>query len=123
MPDYNKDLLNAIAHLFYAVSYADRNITKAEKVVIYNFIEDFSIHETFDKEDIYLQLRELIGSNISPKDAFAVFQEFYLQNKNQFTSNFKLELMKTSDEITSAFNNKNKSELVLLSQLHQLLSK
>ena len=118
------DLLVAIASVLYAIANSDKNLEKVEKEVIRDFVEDFSSSAAIDKADkekAYTRLRDLIAKEKTALEAYAQFEVYYLENKQLFTEELKLELMQTSEKIATSFSGKNKSELVMLSKLHNLL--
>lgn len=122
----NEDWLKAYANLMYAFMFADKNIHREEKIVVRDPVENTAALYSLDKnakEFIYNELKTLIEKRERSEIAFELFQAYFLKNKNVFTDEIKLSLMKSSDEIASAFRGKNKSELVFLNRLLNLLRK
>ncbi len=115
-----------LAHLFYAVAMADRKMVIEEKRQIVAYVEKYWSH-SFDKNDgkevIYETMRELIQKQETSDNAFSVFTRYYQSQSEGFSKDLCLKIMEAADGIATSFSKRNKSELILLTKLHQLLLK
>lgn len=113
-----------LAHLFYAVSMADKKMVIEEKRKIVSYIEKYWSH-SFDKNEskeiIYETMRELINEQMTSEDAYSVFKSYYQTQSNGFSKDLCQKIMEAADGIATSFSKRNKSELVLLTKLHKLL--
>lgn len=119
----SEDFYRHLAHLFYAFAAADRKIVLEEKKSIVRSVEsNWDFHfETFDaKEIIYGTLRKIIEGKLDAHLAFVSFEAYYKQNKNDFSPDLKIRILKATDNITRSFSGRNKSELTMLTQLQML---
>lgn len=119
----------AIGYLVYAVASADKHVTPEEKQIVHDIINENWIVFA-DKEDPFgvraldyvdKILLGLESKNVSSEDAFTSFKEVYTENREQFSPELKTFILDVCIKTGSAFNRLNKSELVLLSRIEQLL--
>ena len=121
---FNEDFYRRLAHLFYAFAAADRNIALEEKRRIVTDVEcywDFHTSAFDSKEIIFETMRKIILGELDKDLAFESFAEFYTDNKNSFSDETKVRIKDSANAIIQSFSGANKSELVMLSQLHILL--
>ena len=67
-------------------------------------------------------MRKLISEQLSAEKAFDFFKNYVLSKRELFTEEINLSLIETCHKIANAQNGKNKSELILLTKLHKLIS-
>lgn len=109
-----------LANLFYAVSMADGQMTRQEKLKIIEFVEKYwtlSINGKNSQELMYHTLRNLIKKRIKALDSFTVFKNFYQKNKALFDNELETHILETCENVAHAFGQKNKSELIILHNL------
>ncbi|WP_025740861.1 hypothetical protein [Aquimarina pacifica] len=120
----NKEFYKKLAHLFYAVSMADKKMVIEEKRKIVSYVEKYWSH-SFDKNDskeiIYETIRELIKKQMTSEEAYQVFKSYYQSKSDGFLKDLCQKIMEASDGIATSFSRRNKSELILLTKLHKLL--
>lgn len=119
-----KGFHTALAHLFYALIKVDQRIDVHEKKQIVAIVEQQQI-DTFetqdDKEYFYAMLRTLIKDNKNIEDAYIIFKNYVIANRDIFTKERSNRVIKGAHKICASFANKNKSELILLARIHKLL--
>ncbi len=118
-----------LGHLYYAIAKCDKTITPEEMVELKNIARtewtigngasvNYKSDDTYQIENIFHLLAK---SNSSTEYAFKIFSDFVNENKELLTPDLKQKIMQTADKIASAKSGKNKAELTLLFQLHQLI--
>ncbi|TPN87082.1 hypothetical protein [Aquimarina algicola] len=120
----NEEFYQKLAHLFYAVAMADKKMVIEEKRKIVLYVEKYwshSFNKNESKEVIYETMRELIRQQTTSEDAFEVFKTYYQNRSNDFSDDLCQKIMEAADAIATSFSKRNKSELVLLTKLHNLL--
>lgn len=116
----------ALGNLFYAVAKVDKKIVLLEKQQINELILDEwnqTLGTIETKELIYQTLRELIAENVSSEKAFDFFKTFLEGHQILFTEEIKKKIMLDVEAITAVYAHRNKSELILLTDLNRLLQK
>lgn len=119
----------AIGYVVYAVASADNHVSPEEKKTIHEIINE---HWTIlsDSEDpfgaraldfIDKMVLVLEEKHIDSEFAFDQFKEVYEVYKPEFTTDLRKFILDVCIKTGSAFNRMNKSELVLLSRIEQLL--
>lgn len=115
-----------LAHLFYAIAMTDGKMVLEEKRKIKEQVElDWAGKnmQSDSAEIIYRTMRTLIKNNMDGELAFEIFQTFFTQNRDLFTDDIRIKIMKSSDRIAMAYAKRNKSELIQLAKLHILLNR
>lgn len=126
----NDKFYQHLGRLFYAIAAADRVIRREEVEVIKTVVEKYwkkidnskDIYGTQTASQIEIVFDWLDANKPDAEEAFDTFADFYKGHKNIFTESVKNDLMATSNEIASAFRDKNKSELVMLAKLQTLFN-
>ncbi len=122
-------LYQNLGKLFYAVAASDKvvreeekntlkNIVKEEWVDVDDFKDEYGSDAAYLIEIIFDWLDENQPSAIS---AFKDFKDFKEDHEEFFTPGINKLIWKTADSIASSFSGKNKSELIMLSQLKAIL--
>lgn len=115
-----QEYIRALGHLFFAVAAVDRRIEAGEVRALEQSLRNHWSDSQAD--EIQSVFEALFQQPPSGNEAFEVFREYFLANPDQFSAFEKQQIFKTADAVASAFSNKNKSELVLLSKLQLLFS-
>lgn len=119
----------AIGFLVYAVASADRHVVTEEKKIIHDIVnENWKL--LADKEDpfgvraldfIDKMLLVLDEKHIDSETAFDNFKQIYHSDQELFTEDLKKFILDVCIKTGSAFRQMNKSELILLSRIENLL--
>ncbi|MFO7721063.1 MAG: hypothetical protein R6W85_11545 [Gillisia sp.] len=128
MQDIQK-LYQNLGKLFYAIAAADKvvheeekktlkNIVRSEWLDVDDFKDEYGTDAAYLIEIIFDWLDENQPSAFS---AFNDFKDFKKDNEKFFTPGIKKLIWKTADQIAASFSGKNKSELIMLSQLKAIL--
>lgn len=128
MQDVQK-LYQNLGKLFYAVAASDKVVREEEKKTLKNIVkEDWLKVDDFKDEygsdaAYYIEIIfDWLDENQPPAfNAFDDFKNFKKENEELFTPAIKKLIWKTADQIASSFSGKNKSELIMLSQLKAIL--
>ncbi|WP_420321395.1 hypothetical protein [Flagellimonas sp.] len=126
MQSAKTDFHKHIAHLFYAITMADKKIVADEKRKIVAYVEKYwstTIDGENSTEIIYETLRGLIKIKLGSDRAFEVFKLYFENNIEEFPEEVRKRLMETVDGIALSVSKRNKSELILLTKIHRLLFK
>lgn len=126
----SEEFYQNLGRLFYAVASADRVIRKEEIEVLKRVVEKEWMKKDRSKDiygtDTALQIEIVFdwldANKPEAEESFERFAEFYKDHKGLFTDSVKDDLMATSNEIASAFRDKNKSELIMLAKLQTLFN-
>ncbi len=127
----HKRLYQNIGKLCFAIAAIDRvvkeeeinvlkQIVRKEWLSLDNFEDEFGNDTAYQMEIVFDWLLE--KSPIA-KNCFKDFEDFKIEHEQLFNPKLNQLILKTADLIATAFANKNKSELVLISELQILLSK
>lgn len=124
-----EEILHSLSYLFYAVARSDRRIEKEEKAKIHELINDnwkilarkgdpFGVKavELIDK-----MIAELDEDEYDSETALRQFKSIYDANREQFTPELKQFILDVCMKTAHAFNQMNKSELVILSRIENVL--
>ena len=119
----------ALGYLVYAVASSDKHVSDEEKKVVHDMLNrEWTVLS--DREDPFgVRAMDLIDKmiiqmddlHIHSVDAFTEFQKIFDSNREQFTPEIRKFMIEICISTGSAFNRMNKSELVLLSRIEQLL--
>jgi hypothetical protein len=126
----HKRLYQSIGKLCYAIAAIDRVVKEEEintmKQIVHkewlsldNFEDEFGTDAAYQMEIVFDWLLE---KSPSAKSCFKDFEDFKIEHKQLFYPKLNQLILKTAELIASAFANKNKAELVLLSELSLLLN-
>lgn len=121
----------SLGKLFYAIAASDKIVRTAEydalkKIVqsewskMDDLTDEFGADAAFQIEIVFdwLDYEELTA-----EEAFSQFKTFIKENNRLFTDAAKLLIWKTSNIIADSFSGKNKSEVIMLTQLKIILAK
>ena len=117
-----------LGKLFYAVAMADRSvhIKEVEKLRIFvrqYWLDADTIEDEYG-EDAAFQIETvfdwLLEYEKTSEECYTAFKEFYRDNSGKFTTYIKVLVLDTANAIASAFAQKNKAELILISKLQLL---
>jgi hypothetical protein len=124
-----ENVARAIAYLAYAVASADHHVDQTERKAIHSFIdehwqlladaEDPFGARTLDFVDKMIPALEV--NNMSSEEAFNHFKEMFEAKKGLFSPELRSFIVQLCIRTGAAFNQMNKSELVLISRVELLL--
>lgn len=124
-----ENVARALGYLVYAVASSDKYVSEEEKKVVHDKLN----HEwklLADSEDPFgVRAMDLIDKmmikmadlHIESEDAFEEFKKIFEVYRDQFTPEIRKFMIEICISTGSAFNRMNKSELVLISRIEQLL--
>lgn len=120
-----------IGELFYAIAASDNVVDEAEykelqKTVtekwkdLDDYVDPFQTDAAYQIEIVFdwFDYEELDAT-----DCFDSFSDYYAENQALFNDERKKLIWDTANAIASAFAGKNKSELIMLAKLKNILSK
>ncbi|TDQ30886.1 hypothetical protein [Zeaxanthinibacter enoshimensis] len=124
------ELYQHLGRLFYAVANADKKIHPKEIDALLKDVRRYwlDIDEGVDETgsdaayQIEIVFDWLMAEEMEPQDHFKEFSDFYRENKELFSPRIKELTRKTARDIAGSFAGKNKSELILLAKIDQLLA-
>lgn len=123
-------LYQELGRLFYAVSACDKKIRKEEVEALKKVIREkwVNLDDTFDdfNTDTAYQIEIvfdwLVENHWNSENALVGFEKFKLAHEQLFVKKeLKDLIMLTANKIADAFAAKNKSELIFISKLHDIL--
>lgn len=122
-------LYQNLGKLFYAIAAADKVVSEEEKDTLKNIVKEDWVNVDDFKDDYGTDAAYLIEiifdwldeNQPSAFSAFNDFKDFKKDHEEFFTPAIKKLIWKTADQIASSFSGKNKSELIMLSQLKAIL--
>lgn len=126
-----EQVAKAIGYVVYAVASADNHVALEEKKIAHDLINE---HWTLlaDNEDPFgVRALDFVDKiivsfdedHLDSEKAFDSFKEIFEEQKNDFTPEIKQFILDLCIKVGSAFNQMNKSELVLLSRIEMVLKK
>ena len=118
-----------LGSLFYAVAASDKVVHPLEiKTLKELIIREWNTNEVYREHfgaDVIFQMETVFHwlekNESNPQESFKKFREYYLANKSLFTTDRKKLILETASKIARSFSSINKSELIILSKLDQLL--
>lgn len=124
-----EQVAKAIGYIVYAVASADKHVAEEEKKIAHDLINE---HWTLlaDNEDPFgVRALDFVDKiivsfdedHLDSEKAFEQFQAIYMERNQDFTKEIKQFILDLCIKVGSAFNQMNKSELVLLSRIEILL--
>ena len=119
-----------MGELFYAIAAADKEVKKAEydtlKQLVSNKWKNLDHYEDPFHTDAAYQIEIVFDwfdyEQLDAGDCFDSFADYKKDNPQLFTPERKKLIWETANAIAGAFAGKNKSELVMLAKLKNLLS-
>ncbi len=119
-----------LGRLFYAAAQADNEVRPEEVEAMKQMVNEewLDVDETFDDfnsdsaHQIEIVFDYLLSHDEVVEDAIGDLKEFKRIHSSLFTDEMNTLILTTANRISSAFAQKNKSELVFLSQLQLALS-
>lgn len=122
-------LFEKLGELFYAIAAADKIVHKKEYDALREFVkkeweksenhkDPFGANAVFQMEIVFDWF------DYEGRDAwecFENFRDFKKEHEHLFTKERKDRILKTASAIANAFSGKNKSELIMLAKLENLL--
>lgn len=118
-----------LGKLFYAIAAADKVIREEEvkelkKIVNKEWValgEVKDQHEIDEMRQIKIIFNLLREQMCNPNDCFADFKSFKETHEHLFNEDVKQLIWKTANAITLSFSGRNKSELIMLTELGTIL--
>lgn len=124
-----ENVARAIAYLAYAVASADHHVDDVERKAIHIFIDEHW-QILADEDDPFgartldfvdKMIPALEANRMSSEEAFTHFKEMFEAKKELFSTELKTFIIQLCIRTGAAFNQMNKSELVLISRVELLL--
>ena len=117
-----------LGELFYAIAASDKivrakeydalkNLVLKEWAALDDYKDEFNSEAVFQMEVVFEWFEY---EQMDATDCFDNFRSYYKEQKPLFTTERKALIWKTANAIANAFAGKNKSELVMLTQLRIL---
>ncbi|MBK8845890.1 MAG: hypothetical protein IPO27_04655 [Bacteroidetes bacterium] len=118
-----------LGKLFYAIAAADKaiRIEEVEKLKQIVNMEWLNLGGVKDKleidamREIKIIFNQLAAQTQNPNDSMADFKLFKKAHESLFTEDVKQLIWKTASAITTSFSGRNKSELIMLTELGIIL--
>lgn len=128
-PEIMNLLYQNLGKLFYAVAAIDKKINAQEVASLKKHVNDYwmnleNVNDHFGSDSAYqieVVFNELINTMPDAQQALSDFESFRNNHEKLFTQQVKQMIWKTCDDIATSFSGKNKSELVILSQIAIIL--
>lgn len=118
-----------MGELFYAIAAADNVVRETEYTALKNIVSEkwknLDDYEDPFHTDAAYQIEVVFDwfdyEQLDANDCFDSFADYHNDNKNLFTEERKKLIWETANVIAGAFAGKNKSELIMLAKLKNLL--
>lgn len=118
-----------LGKLFYAIVAADKvireeEVKKLKYLVNKEWLNLGGVKEKSEVDamrQIKITFEQLAAQTQNPNDCMADFKLFKKANENLFTEDVKQLIWKTANAITKSFSGRNKSELIMLTELGSIL--
>ncbi|GGG29458.1 hypothetical protein GCM10011344_32910 [Dokdonia pacifica] len=118
-----------LGRLFYAVAFIDNVVRDEEVETLKKFVsstwvsldnepDEYGSDSAFQIEVVFNWLESEV---FDAQESYDSFKEYYVKHKSLFTEMINRRILKTASAIAGAFAGTNKSELILLTQLHLLI--
>ncbi|RDY58452.1 hypothetical protein [Flagellimonas nanhaiensis] len=125
------EFYQSLGKLFYAVAMADNKVrpvevTRLRKYVRQNWLDVDDYEDEFNTDSAYqieIVFDWLENEEKDDEEYFSEFKEFYKEHPKKFTPELKSLILETAEAIASSFAGKNKSEMLIIFRLKQLLAK
>ncbi len=119
-----------LGQLFYAIAAGDNTVKPVEIQRLKDLVNEkwLPLEGTVDEFStdaahyILIVFDYLLDQNTSAEAAFHIFEEYYKDNRDEFTATLKRRISETSIAIAHSFAGANQSELKFLTQLHNLMT-
>ncbi|RRN77096.1 hypothetical protein EIM50_21345 [Pseudoxanthomonas sp. SGD-10] len=122
-------LYQELGKIFYAVSVCDNCIRKEEinalkKIIREKWVDFEDTLDQFNTDTAFLietVFDWLIDQKWDAKNALSSFEKFKKEHESLFNRELKALILTTVNRIAESFASKNKSELIFISKLQQIL--
>ena len=118
--NYNQ-FYKILGQLFYLVAAVDRTVRPEEFEQFRQSMKVDWIPLDPNSAQIEIAFNESLRQVPKRKDCLEAFQLFKLENENLFTDEIRVLIWKTASLVADVIGGKNKSELVILSQIFLIL--
>ncbi len=128
--EFSINLFNAIGKLFYAMAAVDKNVHPRELQTISDLMERevgngtiFGRDTTFwiNSKVIMKSFYSMVKAKTPSYNAFKEFISYKQTHEHEFTPAIKTWIWQIADKISYSFAGKNKSEVIMLSKLKNVL--
>lgn len=118
-----------LGYAFYAIAASD-GIVRREEIRALREALDYSWLNFEDSRDqfgtdsaqyILFSFEYLLSSGASAADAYAIFEEYYVEHESAFNKTFKRKIISTAHAVADAFRGENLAERRILARLENLL--
>ena len=128
-PEIENLFYQNLGKLFYAIAAADKVVREEEVNILKQIVNTdwLFLDGTKNKTEIdsmrhiKIIFNQLTEQKQNANDCLAEFKFFKITHENLFTTNVKQQIWKTANAIVTAFSRRNKSELVMLTELGAIL--
>jgi uncharacterized tellurite resistance protein B-like protein len=118
-----------LGKLFYAIAAADKMVHKDEVAALKKIINTDWLHLDGEKtaaeidamRQVKITFYELVNKSENAKQCLQEFKHYKQENERLFKTEVKELIWETANKIVNSFANKNKSELIILSDLGLIL--
>ncbi len=118
-----------MGELFYSIAAADKMVREEEydtlKQIVSKQWENLDDYEDPFHTDAAYQIEVVFDwfdyEQLDAQDCFESFADYKTENPSLFTKDRKQLIWKTANAIANSFSGKNKSEVIMLTKLKQLL--
>ena len=120
-----------LGKLFYAIAFVDNTVREEEIEALKRYVSSTWI--TLDNEpdeygsdsafQIEVVFNWLDSEVYDAQESYDDFKAYFNEHKSLFTEKINRRILRTASAIAGAFAGTNKSELILLTQLHLLIKK
>ncbi|MBL7946239.1 MAG: hypothetical protein JNN32_09230 [Flavobacteriales bacterium] len=126
-----EDRYRHLGYLFYSIAGCDRRIIQAEIDALKLMIEEHWSHTDPGYDELGIEAVRYIDihfdhameKGLSPKEAYAVFEQSQLREPDRFNGWTKSLILRTAVAIASASGSVNRSEAELIRALQKLLGR
>ncbi|NNE77165.1 MAG: hypothetical protein HKN31_08840 [Pricia sp.] len=124
------EMYQNLGKLFYAVAMADKKVVPEEVEKLNEDVRKYwlsvdDIEDEFGSDAAYqieIVFDWLMDREEESQLYFDEFEDFYREHPSKFNDQIKQLIWRTADDIASSFAGKNKSELIILAKLKELLA-
>lgn len=120
--DYPQDFRELLLQLFYAAAQADGVVQEEEKEALLHEVK-YRWKDVMSSDEAKVSISKLEEKFTDVETTLEELKSFKKEHESFFTDTLVERLMDSVSAIVSAFAQRNKSEVVLLSQLHFILRK
>lgn len=120
-----------LGKLFYAIAAADKMVHKDEVAALKKIINTDWLHLDGEKtaaeidamRQVKITFYDLVNKSENAKQCLQEFKHYKQENERLFKTEVKELIWETANKIVTSFANKNKSELIVLTDLGLILQK